>query len=159
MLFVDARQIYRRVDRAHRTLSIPTTSSSSAISSGSGVRRETETGSWQRAAHGRRLSSVGPIRDVPALCELATRDEITAQDWSLNPGRYVGLAPGQAHDDEEFKCKIGGRCTGELNELSSEAAQLQSPGSTECARSYWRGDMAAAAFGRARASRARSISA
>ena len=48
----------------------------------------------------------GNYRDVPGLCKVATRDEIKAQDCSLNPGRYVGFAPGQTHDDEEFKQKL-----------------------------------------------------
>ena len=30
--------------------------------------------------------------DVPGLCKVATIKEIEAQGWSLNPGRYVGVA-------------------------------------------------------------------
>ena len=30
--------------------------------------------------------------DVPGLCKVATRAEIEAQGWSLNPGRYTGTA-------------------------------------------------------------------
>ena len=30
--------------------------------------------------------------DVPGLCKVATLAEIEAQGWSLNPGRYVGVA-------------------------------------------------------------------
>ena len=33
--------------------------------------------------------------DVPGLCRVATIDEIEAQGWSLNPGRYVGVAAGE----------------------------------------------------------------
>lgn len=29
--------------------------------------------------------------DVTGLCKLASREEIAEQDWSLNPGRYVGV--------------------------------------------------------------------
>ena len=29
-------------------------------------------------------------RDIPGLCRAATLQEIEAQGWSLNPGRYVG---------------------------------------------------------------------
>ena len=66
----------------------------------------------------------GRFRDVPGLCRIALRDEIEAQDWSLNPGRYVGAAPGQAHDDEEFKEKLEA-LQEELEALNAEAAQLQ----------------------------------
>jgi hypothetical protein len=58
------------------------------------------------------------------LCKIARRDEIEAQDWSLNPGRYVGAAPGQAHDDEEFKEKLEA-LQEELEALNADAAQLQ----------------------------------
>jgi type I restriction-modification system DNA methylase subunit len=30
--------------------------------------------------------------DVPGFCKVATIEEIEAQGWSLNPGRYVGVA-------------------------------------------------------------------
>ena len=32
----------------------------------------------------------GSYVDVPGLCKVATIDEIAAQGWSLNPGRYIG---------------------------------------------------------------------
>ena len=34
----------------------------------------------------------GSYRDMPGLCKVATLAEIEAQGWSLNPGRYVGVA-------------------------------------------------------------------
>jgi type I restriction enzyme M protein len=67
----------------------------------------------------------GGYRDVPGLCKVATRQEIAAQDWSLNPGRYVGVAPGQTQDDGEFKEKLEA-LQEELEGLNAEAAQLQS---------------------------------
>ncbi len=82
---------------------------------------ETEAGSGPRMAE---AFPDGRYRDVPGLCKIATRDEIKAQDWSLNPGRYVGVAPGQAHDDEEFKEKLEA-LQEELEGLNAEAAQLQ----------------------------------
>ena len=30
--------------------------------------------------------------DIPGLCKAATLAEVEAQGWSLNPGRYVGVA-------------------------------------------------------------------
>ena len=66
----------------------------------------------------------GVFGDVPGLCKVASRAEIKAQDWSLNPGRYVGVAAGRAHDDEEFKEKLEA-LQEELEKLSAEATQLQ----------------------------------
>ena len=39
-----------------------------------------------------RMFTQGVYEDVPGLCKVATREEIEAQGWSLNPGRYVGVA-------------------------------------------------------------------
>ena len=67
----------------------------------------------------------GAYRDVPGLCRVASRAEIETQDWSLNPGRYVGVAPGAAVDDEEFRAKLEA-LQEELEALNVEAAELQS---------------------------------
>ena len=42
----------------------------------------------------------------PGLCKVATLTEIEAQGWSLNPGRYVGVAE-RAADDFEFADAAG----------------------------------------------------
>lgn len=42
-------------------------------------------------------------RDVPSLCRAATLSEVEGQGWSLNPGRYVGVAPGEEVSDEDLK--------------------------------------------------------
>ena len=53
-----------------------------------------------------------------------TISAIAAQDWSLNPGRYVGVAPGETVEDEEFRAKLEA-LQEELEGLNAEAAQLQ----------------------------------
>lgn len=63
-------------------------------------------------------------KDVPGLCKAASRAEIAAQDWSLNPGRYVGVAPGAAVDDEDFRVRLEALHE-ELETLNAEAARLQ----------------------------------
>ena len=83
---------------------------------------ETEAGSKARIAE---VFPDGGYRDVPGLCKVATREKIKAQDWSLNPGRYVGVAPGHAHDDEAFKEKLEA-LQEKLEGLNVEAVQLQS---------------------------------
>ena len=122
MLFVDARHIFRQVTRAHRTFDPDQIEFlGNIVRLWRGEEVETDAGSGPRMAE---AFPDGRYRDVPGLCKIATRDEIKAQDWSLNPGRYVGVAPGQAHDDEEFKCEAGGAAGG-IGELNAEAAQLQ----------------------------------
>ena len=49
---------------------------------------------------------------------------IKAQDWSLSPGRYVGVAPGEPDNAEEFKEKLT-ILQEELDRLDAEARRLQ----------------------------------
>jgi type I restriction enzyme M protein len=86
-----------------------------------GEKIETDAGSDARMA---KAFPDSRYRDVPGLCKVATRTDIQAQDWSLNPGRYVGAEPGRVQDTEEFKGKLGA-LQEELEALNVEAAQLQ----------------------------------
>lgn len=45
--------------------------------------------------------------DVAGLCKIATLDEIEAQGWSLNPGRYVGVAQRQEAEDFDESHTVG----------------------------------------------------
>jgi type I restriction enzyme M protein len=47
----------------------------------------------------------GEYEDIPGLCKVATLEEIEAQGWSLNPGRYVGVAE-REEDDVDFKVRL-----------------------------------------------------
>jgi type I restriction enzyme M protein len=122
VLFVDARHLFRQVTRAHRVFDadhIEFLGNIVRLWRGEDV--EMEAGSELRIAE---AFPEGQYRDVPGLCKVATRDEIKEQDWSLNPGRYVGVAPGQHVENEEFKSKLEA-LQEELEELNAEAAQLQ----------------------------------
>ena len=63
-------------------------------------------------------------RDVPGLCKVATRAEIEAQGWSLNPGRYVGVAKGEEMSDKDFTEKLTS-LNEELEVLNAEAHELE----------------------------------
>ena len=43
------------------------------------------------------------LRDVEGLVKLVDRSEIEAHDWSLTPGRYVGIAPEEEDEDFDFE--------------------------------------------------------
>ena len=43
------------------------------------------------------------LRDVEGLVKLVDRAEIAAHDWSLTPGRYVGVAPEEMDEDFDFE--------------------------------------------------------
>lgn len=61
--------------------------------------------------------------DIPGLCKVATFEEIEAQGWSLNPGRYVGVTK-REEDDGDFFEKFEGLHE-ELERLNSEARELE----------------------------------
>ena len=65
----------------------------------------------------------GEYVDVPGLCKVATVAEIEAQGWSLNPGRYVGVAEREA-DAFDFAGRLG-ELNKEMEVLNAEAHQLE----------------------------------
>ena len=63
------------------------------------------------------------LRDVDGLVKLVERAEIEAHDWSLTPGRYVGVVPEE--EDEEFDFEEALRSIHiDLKGLNEEAAEL-----------------------------------
>jgi len=60
---------------------------------------------------------------VPGLCRVVTRAEIQAADWSLTPGRFVGVAPPEVDEDFDFEQAMRDIHT-ELADLNQEAAAL-----------------------------------
>lgn len=63
--------------------------------------------------------------DVTGLCKLASREEIAEQDWSLNPGRYVGVVIEEdGKTEEEFLAAIAEQHA-ELESLTAEAHALE----------------------------------
>ncbi len=54
------------------------------------------------------------LRDVEGLVKLVGRSEIEAHDWSLTPGRYVGVAPEEEDEDFDFglSCHFSGSSQG-----------------------------------------------
>lgn len=65
----------------------------------------------------------GVFENVPGLCKAVTLDEIAANDYSLTPGRYVGVAAAAAGDEEDFVEKLR-EIQDELAELNDKAVEL-----------------------------------
>ncbi len=63
------------------------------------------------------------MQDVPGLCKVVTRAEIAASDWSLTPGRYVGVAPAEVDEDFDFEQTLRDIHV-ELADLNREAVEL-----------------------------------
>ncbi len=63
------------------------------------------------------------LRDVEGLVKRVSRAEIAAHDWSLTPGRYVGVAPEEVDEDFDFEEALRSIHI-DLKGLNEEAAEL-----------------------------------
>ncbi len=138
VLFIDARHIYRQIDRAHRDWTegeIGFLANIVRLYRGEtqdftfgGAEAETKLkeifspspSKGKGRGEGKRLR----YRDIPGLCKVATLKEIEAHGWSLNPGRYVGVAPGEDVSDEDFKEQLE-TLNEELEKLNKQARELE----------------------------------
>ena len=66
---------------------------------------------------------VAKLRDVEGLVKVVDREELQANDWSLTPGRYVGVSPEEEDEDFDFEETLR-EIHLELNDLNSEAIRL-----------------------------------
>jgi type I restriction enzyme M protein len=78
----------------------------------------------------------GVFEDVPGLCKAVTLDEIAANDYSLTPGRYVGVAAAAAEDEDDFVEKLR-EIHDELAELNDKAVELAGRIASATLRSCW----------------------
>jgi len=126
VLFIDARHIYRQVDRAHREWSPAQIGFlANLVRLYRGESPDYTLGGDEARARLEATFGDGPIyADVPGLCRAAKLQEIEAQGWSLNPGRYVGVAPGEEVSDEVFKVQLES-LNEELEVLNAQARELE----------------------------------
>jgi type I restriction enzyme M protein len=121
VLFLDARDVYRQVDRAHRNFQPGQIELlANIVRLYRSEQSETDAGSAETMSE---FFPDGVYADVPGLCKVATIAEIEAQGWSLNPGRYVGAAAGE-EDNGDFAAKLGA-LHAEFTVLSDEADHLR----------------------------------
>ena len=121
VLFIDARKIYHQIDRAHREFTpdqIEFIANIVRLYRGENI----------ESAHGSEKLTMetfpdGKYQDVAGLCKVATISEVEEQDWSLNPGRYVGVVEEEG-DGLNFKERLE-ELNEELEELNAEAKELE----------------------------------
>ncbi|MDT4289544.1 class I SAM-dependent DNA methyltransferase [Methylomonas sp. MO1] len=126
VLFIDARHIYRQVDRAHREW-IPAQIGfiANLVRLYRGEALDLTVGGEETLSKLKQVfGETTAYADVPGLCKAATLTEIEAQGWSLNPGRYVGVAPGEDISDEDFKEQLEA-LNEELEVLNAQARELE----------------------------------
>ena len=126
VLFIDARHIYRQIDRAHREWTPAQIGFlANLVRLYRGVAPDFTLGGDEARA---RLEEIFGMKlkyaDVAGLCRAATLKDVEAQGWSLNPGRYVGVAVGEAVSDEDFKEQLE-TLNEELETLNAQAHDLE----------------------------------
>lgn len=139
VLFIDAREIYRQVDRSHRDFSDKDLSlltnivrlyrgDKNRINPNESITntpwreklKDIGVGSTDRTDN---LFPNNEYKDVKGLCKVANLSEIEAQGWSLNPGRYVGVAD-EEDDGVDFYERLS-EFNDELRTLNEEARKLE----------------------------------
>lgn len=103
VLFIDARKMGEMIDRR--------------------VRELTEDDIQKIAATYQNWRQGKEYEDIQGFCKEATIEEISAQDYILTPGRYVGIEE-QEDDGEPFEEKMT-RLTSELSKMFDESIRLQ----------------------------------
>lgn len=131
ILFVDARNIFTQIDRAHREFS---QEQIDIIVNMIRLFRGEKTDGYIFDKSKCTLSEVqknelenvfasGVYKDIPGLCYVASLAEIEKQGWSLNPGRYVGFSENHIQDID-FEARLE-ELTEEFEQLTHESKQLE----------------------------------
>lgn len=107
VLFIDAKDIFKQIDRAHREFTPEQIEQISEI-----VR------SYRKEEGSKKY------KNIKGLSKIATIKEIEEQGWSLNPGRYVGVVEKEKEEDFDFEVKLE-EYNEELQELNIEAKELE----------------------------------
>lgn len=126
VLFIDARHIYRQVDRAHREWTPAQIGFvANLVRLYRGEELDFTLGGDDAAQKIKEVfGKKAKYANIPGLCKAGTLKEIEAQGWSLNPGRYVGVAAGEAVSDEDFKEQLE-TLNEELETLNAAARELE----------------------------------
>lgn len=137
ILFIDARNIFTQVDRAHRKFSdeqIKNLGIISRLYEGDSDSFWALVEEYKAAGQQDQVDWLlerwpeGKYKDVVGLCKVAKldgEDGIKDQDYSLNAGRYVGVViEDDGMTEDEFRDTMKGLHT-EFSELNKEALALQ----------------------------------
>lgn len=137
VLFIDARNIYRKRSRAlhdftskqidflarivrcyrqEEIIELPTPSESQDSS-------KDDEANVEQPSQMETLFQDGQYQDIPGICKVATLEEIKEEGWSLNPGRYVGVHEG-VEETEDFENRLNDLHK-QLKSLNSKSKELE----------------------------------
>ena len=120
ILFIDAKDIYHQVDRAHREFTPEQIEFISDI-----VRLYRWEDFEIKNEETKKHFPNGKYQDIPWLCKVATLQEVAENWYSLNPWRYVWVKQEEQLSEEDFKEKLKA-LTKKFEELTNEAHKLES---------------------------------
>ncbi len=106
ILFINAQDIFTPIDRAHSTWTDEQIQEIAVI-----VRRYRQEEGEEKYA------------DIKGRCKVATLEEVHANDYSLNPGRYVEIIEKEM-SDVDFDARMK-ELSGEFKTLTQEAHELE----------------------------------
>jgi type I restriction enzyme M protein len=106
ILFINAQDIFTEIDRAHSTWTDEQIAEIAGI-----VRRYREEKGYEK------------YEDIKGRCKVVTLDEVRANDYSLNPGRYVEIVEKEM-DNVDFEARMR-ELMGEFVSLTKEAHGLE----------------------------------
>ncbi len=121
VLFIDARNTYHQIDRAHREFNPEQLEFLANI-----VRLYREHDVESELGSRDLMSEHFPdnkYQDITGLCKVSNITEIEKQGWSLNPGRYVGVVDSD-DDGVDFKVRLE-ELNEELEMLNADAKSLE----------------------------------
>ncbi|MCX6064960.1 MAG: class I SAM-dependent DNA methyltransferase [Chloroflexi bacterium] len=132
ILFIDSRSIYTQLDRAHREWNeaqIGLIASLARLYRGEALNgfvfnpAQFPQFTDSQITTLQSLFSTHLYADIPGLCKAATLAEVEAQGWSLNPGRYVGVAEKNS-ETVDFTVQLE-ELNEELEALNVQASELE----------------------------------
>lgn len=121
ILFIDARGVFSRLDRAHRGFSAEQIAFLADV-----VRLYRANGPVappELLPSLRDIFPEGIYRDIPGFCKAADLQEVATLKWTLNPGRYVG-APEKKPGEDVFATQFQALHV-ELARLNTAARALE----------------------------------
>lgn len=121
ILFIDAREIFTQIDKAHREFTPEQIEFIANIVNL--YRSEAPEFTVSQESDFKQKFPELKYQDVAGLCKIATVKEVEEQGWSLNPGRYVEV---KGMDDLEIDIISNLReCLTEMDKLNCEANELE----------------------------------
>ena len=131
VLFLDAKKFFTQIDRAHREFSTDHLNCLTnfirlfrgEIINGDSPNLDDLSLTEKQKEEIKDIFSSKKYKDIAGLCKVASMEELKLQDYSLNPGRYTGIAA-HAQDDLDFYETII-NLSEELELLNIESSNLQ----------------------------------